>query len=98
MRLPLLATALMFAAPAIAQTAPAHSVRLAEAPAQGRVVVRDVLWSCAGNSCTGGRSDSRPAIVCQSVARRFGAVDAFSTRDRAFDAAELARCNGAVQR
>ncbi|NJC34320.1 hypothetical protein GGR88_001794 [Sphingomonas jejuensis] len=98
MRLPLLAAAMMIAAPAAAQTAPTHSVRLAAAPEQGRVVVRDVLWTCAGNSCTGGRSDSRPAIVCQSVARRFGAVDAFAVGDRVFDAAELERCNGAAQR
>lgn len=89
----LLATLVAVAAPAAAAN---YSAKLAS-PATGRIVVREINWACAGNSCTGATQESRPAVLCQALAKRVGKVDGFLVDGRAFSDAELAKCNASAK-
>jgi hypothetical protein len=63
-------------------------------PAQMRLVARDNLWRCGAAGCVSGRTSTRPAIVCSSLAREVGPLLSFSVAGRAFTAEELQACNG----
>jgi hypothetical protein len=80
-------------APAAAAT---YSATLAS-PADGRLVGRDIVWSCAAAACQGATQESRPAVLCQSLAKRAGRVEAFLVDGRAFTASELERCNASAK-
>jgi hypothetical protein len=73
-----------------------YSAKLAS-PATGRVVARDINWACAGDSCAGATQESRPAVLCQALAKRAGRVDTFLVDGRPFTAAELDKCNAAAK-
>lgn len=81
-------------------TAPAaaadYSARLA-APTNGTIIARDISWDCFGATCQGSTEDSRPAVLCQSLAKRAGRLDAFAVDGRAFAPADLERCNGSAR-
>jgi hypothetical protein len=77
------------AAPAAAAT---YSASLA-VPTSSRVIARDIAWNCGPAACQGSTEESRPAVLCQSLARRAGRVDSFLVDGRAFTSAELERCN-----
>lgn len=66
-------------------------------PANGRIVARDINWACAGDSCQGATAESRPAVLCQALAKRAGKVDTFLVDGRAFSEAELATCNASAK-
>jgi hypothetical protein len=72
-----------------------YRAELASPAPKARFVARDVVWVCNGVSCVAGRGTSRPAIMCSTLAREAGSVSAFAANGKAFDADELARCNGA---
>ena len=95
MRLPiLLISALAFAgAPAAAATYVARPA----AATSGHIVARDINWSCAADGCQGATLESRPAILCQALAKRAGRIDSFLVDGRAFTAAELDQCNAAAK-
>lgn len=57
-------------------------------------VVDGVLWKCAGDRCAAPRSESRPAVACQRVAKKFGEVARFSVAGNDVSAETLAKCNG----
>jgi putative methionine-R-sulfoxide reductase with GAF domain len=57
------------------------------------VVVRDVLWKCAGSSCVATKATSRPEIVCATAAREIGKLNAFSANGQEFTPEQLAKCN-----
>jgi hypothetical protein len=80
-------------APAAAAT---YSATLAS-PADGRLVGRDIVWSCGAAACQGATQESRPAVLCQSLAKRAGRVEAFLVDGRAFTASELERCNASAK-
>ena len=80
-------------APAVAAT---YSATLAS-PASGRLIARDIVWSCGAAACQGATEDSRPAVLCQSLAKRAGRVEAFLVDGRAFTAQELDRCNASAK-
>ena len=80
-------------APAAAAT---YSATLAS-PASGRLIARDIVWSCGAAACQGATDDSRPAVLCQSLAKRAGRVEAFLVDGRAFTAQELDRCNASAK-
>ncbi len=83
-------------APAIA-TEPLYHAAL-EKPAAARLIVKDVSWSCTGAACSAPRTATAPdANVCASVARRLGRLISFQAGDRAFEAAELKKCNAAAK-
>jgi len=84
---------LLAAAPAAAST---YSANLAT-PTTDRIIGRDIVWSCAGGACQGATDESRPAVICQSLARQAGKVGNFAADGRAFTPAELDKCNAAAK-
>ena len=56
-------------------------------------IVNSVMWKCAGDQCSAPAQDSRPLLVCQKVARKFGTVTRFVSPAGALSADELAKCN-----
>ena len=84
------ATVLAFAlaaAPALA--APHSRAEPAAQPAETRFPVRDVMWTCGEGSCTGGESNSRPAIVCALLAREVGQLRTFSAAGKPLSPEQL---------
>ena len=77
------------AAPA---TAASYSAKLA-APTTERFVTRDITWNCGPAACQGSTQESRPLVLCQSLAKRVGKLDSFLVDGRSLNAAELASCN-----
>lgn len=88
-----LISAIAIATPAAAAT---YSAKPA-APTAERVVTREVVWACAGGACQGRSDDSRPAVLCQALAKRAGRLDSFAVDGRPFDAAALTRCNASAK-
>ena len=81
------------AAPAAAAT---YSATLA-VPVSQRIIARDILWNCGAAACQGATQESRPAVLCQSLAKRAGRVESFLVDGRAFSPAELDRCNASAK-
>src|SRR5690349_3603233 len=81
------------AAPAAAAN---YSATLAK-PTTGRFIARDISWSCGPAACHGATEESRPAVLCQSLAKRAGRVESFLVDGRAFAPAELDRCNASAK-
>ena len=88
-----LPAALIAAVPAAAAT---YSAKPA-APSSERFVARDIVWTCGPVACEGSTAESRPAVLCQSLAKRAGRIESFLVDGRAFSAAELDRCNTAAK-
>lgn len=89
-----LAALALSGAPAAAAT---YSAKPVVAPSAARIVIRDVSWACGAGFCTGSTANGRPAVLCQAFAKKAGRVESFTVDGRAFDAAELERCNSAAR-
>jgi hypothetical protein len=87
------ATLLASAAPAAAAS---YSARPA-APSSGRFVARDITWTCGEGGCAGATRESRPVILCQSLAKHAGRIDSFLVDGRALPPSDLAKCNSAAK-
>ena len=85
--------AALAAAPAAAATYSAKPV----VPTSGRLIARDIVWTCGPAACQGTSEESRPAVLCQSLAKRAGRIESFTVDGRAFAPAELERCNAAAK-
>ena len=85
--------ALLGVAPAMAAN---YSAKPA-APAAGRFIARDIVWNCGPTACEGATNESRPAVLCQSLAKHAGRIDSFIVDGREFGAAELDKCNAAAK-
>jgi hypothetical protein len=81
------------AAPAAASTYSA----LPAAPVTGRFVTRDIVWNCGPAACQGATQESRPLVLCQSLAKRAGRIGSFIVDGRALAAADLERCNASAK-
>jgi len=66
-------------------------------PTTGRFIARDISWNCGTAACQGATSESRPVVLCQSLAKRAGRVERFLVDGRAFTADELSRCNASAK-
>ncbi len=88
-----LAAIALTAAQAVAAT---YSAKTA-VPASGRYITRDITWNCGPDACQGSTEESRPAVLCQSLAKRAGRVESFIANGRAFTAAELEKCNASAK-
>lgn len=66
-------------------------------PTTERFVARDIVWNCAAAACQGATTDSRPAILCQSLAKHAGRIESFAVDGRAFASAELEKCNAVAK-
>lgn len=79
----------LIAAPASAAT---YSAKLAM-PTSERFIVRDIVWNCGPAACQGATEESRPVVLCQSLAKQGGRIDSFVVDGREFTAAQLNQCN-----
>jgi|SRR6476661_8219381 hypothetical protein len=89
----LLSAIALVAAPAAAAS---YSAKLTT-PTSGRIIVRDISWACGADACQGATQESRPAVLCEGLAKRAGKVDSFLVDGRAFSDAELAKCNASAK-
>ena len=89
----ILLAALAVAAPASAAT---YSGKPASPAAESKFVSRDIIWTQAGGAYQGSTEESRPLVLCQSLAKRAGRLESFTVNGRAFADAELAKCNAAA--
>ena len=89
----ILSTLSVLAAPAAAAD---YSAKLAS-PTSGRIVARDINWACAANSCQGATQESRPAVLCEALAKHAGKLDAFMVDGQPFNSADLDKCNAAAK-
>ena len=55
------------------------------------------MWNCATGTCQGATDESRPAVICQNLARTAGKVGSFLADGRAFSATEIDKCNTAAK-
>jgi hypothetical protein len=88
-----LASLVLIAAPA---SAASYSATLST-PTSARFIARDIVWNCGPAACQGATDESRPAVLCQSLAKQAGHVDSFLVDGRALAAAELDRCNASAK-
>lgn len=87
------ALALGVALPASAQAPTYRAVPVVKMTAANSVVIGETLWNCGTAGCTTSKVTSRPAIVCEQTARKFGKLESFTVGTNAFDDAALAKCN-----
>ena len=73
-----------------------YSAKLA-APEAQRIIAQDITWQCGADACQGSTMESRPVVLCQSLAKRAGKVETFVVDGRAFSDEELAKCNSAAK-
>jgi hypothetical protein len=66
-------------------------------PMSERFIARDITWTCGPAACQGATAESRPAVLCQSLAKRAGRIESFIVDGRAFGATELDKCNTAAK-
>jgi len=66
-------------------------------PTSERFIARDIVWACGPAACQGATDESRPAVICESLAKRAGKLESFLVDGRAFDPAALERCNSAAK-
>ena len=85
----ILALALV-ATPALASH---YHAQPAAKPEAARLILRDTIWSCGDNGCAAGKSNSRPAIVCEVLVKEVGALRSFSVDGRPLTPQELEKCN-----
>jgi hypothetical protein len=85
-----LLAALVIAAPA---SAASYEGKPAAPVSANRIVARDIVWNCGADSCRGSTQESRPQVLCQSLAKKAGRLSSFAVDGRAFADAELAKCN-----
>jgi hypothetical protein len=85
---------------AVAIAAPASAANYAGKPAapvaETRIVARDIVWNCGPDSCQGSTQESRPQVLCQSLAKKAGRLSSFVVNGRALADSELAKCNAAA--
>ncbi|HUP67414.1 MAG TPA: hypothetical protein VM145_04280 [Sphingomicrobium sp.] len=62
-----------------------------------RVIARDISWNCGPDACQGATNESRPVVLCQSLAKRAGRIESFLVDGRALAPAELDKCNASAK-
>lgn len=70
-----------------------YDVLLANTVEVSKPVIRGLVFSCQSKSCSANEGNSRPAIMCVSVARELGAVMAFRAGEETLEDDALAKCN-----
>ncbi|MDB5695399.1 MAG: hypothetical protein JWN21_942 [Sphingomonas bacterium] len=86
----------MIAATADAQTPGGYYVATPAAqPAKSTLVTRSTAWSLRGADYVAARAPERDAVLCQLIARKTGQLSGFTVAGKAYDADQLAKCNGA---
>lgn len=86
----LIAATALTAAPAAAAT---YSAKPIAAPAQNKIIGKDISWNFASGSFHGATDASRPQIICQDLAKRAGRLESFVADGQALSTADLDKCN-----
>ena len=81
------------AAPAAAATYSAHPM----VPTSERFITSDIVWHCGPAACQGATDESRPLVLCQSLAKRAGRIGSFIIDGRGLSATDLERCNASAK-
>ena len=89
--------ALILVAAVTAPAAAASYFAKPATPTSGQMIVPDMSWSCGSEGCQGSTMESRPVVLCESLAKRAGTIERFAVDGRDFSATELATCNAAVR-
>ena len=84
-----LSAILAVGAPAVAAS---YSAKLAT-PLTQRLIASDITWMCGADACQGSTAESRPIVLCESLAKHAGRIDSFLADGRAFTPTELDKCN-----
>ena len=66
-------------------------------PVSGRFITRDIVWNCGPAACQGATDESRPLVLCQSLAKRTGRIESFLVDGRALAPSELESCNASAK-
>jgi hypothetical protein len=66
-------------------------------PATGRFITADITWNCDAAACKGATDESRPLVLCESLAKRAGRIDSFLVDGRALGESDLANCNASAK-
>ena len=85
--------ALLSAAPAGASN---YTATLSQ-PSGGQFIARDISWTCSASGCRGTTDESRPLVLCESLAKRAGRIESFLVDDRPLPAADLEHCNASAK-
>lgn len=85
--------ALALAGPAAAGT---YTAKPLAPVAETRIIARDIVWNCGPDACQGATEESRPLVLCQSLAKRAGRLSSFIANGRAFAPAQLDKCNSSA--
>jgi hypothetical protein len=71
-----------------------YTVTLAAPVAKpAKLMLGDVLWNCAGDSCSAAQDTARPVVVCTKLAAKVGTINRFATPKGELAAEDMARCN-----
>ena len=93
----MLRTAFILLGLAAAPVAAANYSATLAAPSNGRFITSDISWNCGAAACQGATEESRPLVLCQSLAKRAGRIETFLVDGRALSEADLQRCNAAAK-
>ena len=88
------AAAALVGAPATAAT---YAAKPVVQPTTARIIARDISWNCGTGACLGSTQESRPAILCEGLAKRAGRLESFAINGRPLGVAELAKCNASAK-
>lgn len=80
-----------------ANSGPYYKIELAQPAASKQELLRSVFVKCEGTACRAPMASTAPKNMCISVARKMGAVSAFTAGERVFTADEIAACNAGAQ-
>lgn len=89
-----IAAASFLAAPAFAAN---YSAKPAAAPAQAKIIGKDISWARDGDTYRGSTEASRPVILCQDLAKHAGRIESFAADGKELSAEQLAKCNTAAK-
>jgi hypothetical protein len=78
-------------------TAASYAAKPTVQPAAARIIARDISWNCGSGGCVGSTEESRPAVLCEGLAKRAGRLDSFIANGRPFGGVELAKCNAVAK-
>ena len=88
-----IAAASFLAAPALAGS---YTARPVAAPANAKIIGKDISWTRDGDSYRGSTEASRPLVLCQDLAKRAGRLESFTADGLPLSAEQLAKCNSAA--
>jgi hypothetical protein len=66
-------------------------------PAKSTLITRSTAWSLRGTNYVAARAPERDLTLCQMVARKTGELSSFAVAGKAYDADQLAKCNGVAK-